>query len=134
MENMIVIKTSGMQRTKLEVAPTPFDFERSVLAGGGMDHRLMRTLVNLCFSEMFPPPKGNALFDWKSIMPHHLITYVSMFNILNKTMNSGAVAEGRPILPIQDSKLIERVNITGMLSPKEIESKFGGPSLKAPTI
>lgn len=134
MENMIVIKTSGIQSSKLKVAPTPFDFERSVLSGGAIEPRIMRALVDLCFSEMFPTPNSNALFDWKEIMPNHLITYVSMFNILNKSMNDNAISKGRPILPVQDSKLVERVRITGMLSPKEIESKFSGPKINSPTM
>jgi len=134
MENMLIIKPSGVQDTKLEVAPVPFNFERSVLSGGAMEPSVMKALVNLCFSEMFPPPKSNALFDWKDIMPHHLITYVSMYNTLNQSMNTSATSKGRPILPVQDSRLVERVSVSGMLSPKDIERNFVRPAMNTPSV
>jgi hypothetical protein len=123
--DMLLTKPSGIQKGPTEVIPRFFDFRREVLDGGALDPRILRAVVDLTISKTFPMEKGvPGLINWDDFYPNQLMTYASAYNQLNKSMNHKAISKGRAILPVSDDEISELVSLTGMLSPKDIESGF----------
>ena len=130
MEKAFVVKGSGIQKSMLTVPPTPFDFEKNILAGGPLEPSVLNALARLYLVDMFPEKPQNNLFSWSNVRPHELITFVSVYHSLNQTMNAGAIKKNQPILPITDQKVKERVQRIGMMSPLEIETRYNKEALK----
>ena len=130
MDDLLVVKTSGVQRTRVNAPPLPFNFERHVLAGGGVEPSIMRAMIHLSFAEMFPDQQGGALFQWSTLRPHEVISYVSMYHSLNESMNDKSISQGRPFLPIEDDKIKERILMVGMMSPNEIEARYSPEAMR----
>lgn len=124
MQEMIIVKTDGIQKGRLDAPPMPFSFEREVLSGGPLNQALFGFMLNLSFKDMFPDNQGDSLFKWNALMPHEAITFVSIYHTMNEAVNQNAVKEKRPILPISDRQIKERKEKIGVLSPKEIETRY----------
>jgi hypothetical protein len=131
MQDMIIVKTDGIQKGKLNAPPLPFSFENEVLSGGGLNQDLFNFLLNLSFRDMFPDDVSAALFKWNDLMPHEAITYVSIYHTMNEAINKSAIKEGRPILPITDRQISERRAKVGVLTPREIETRYA-PGITRP--
>ncbi len=131
-EEMIVVHMDGVQRAKVAQKPMPFSFEGSVLNGGALDIGLVNALISLSLNEMFPEKQGSP-FNWSLLKPNEAITYVATHDMINQIMNAGALKKGMPILPVLDNKVLERVKRTGMMTPKDIETKYA-PSSSKPSL
>jgi hypothetical protein len=130
MSDLMIVKLDGVQRGKTEAPPTPFDFKRSILNGGAFDANIARAVIDLSMKDAFPLPSGDSIFDWDALMPHEAISFVAIYDSLNKTMNKNAIKEGKGFLPVTDAQVKERVDRQGLMSPKEIEKKFAKNAMR----
>lgn len=131
--NLLLTKPTGVQKTPVDVVPLPFCFNRGVLMGGGISPAILRAVVDLTISDIFPSKKGDLL-DWDDLMPHLLFTYASAYYYINKSMNDCAISKGKPVLPVSDDDIINRVNRLGVMTPKDIECGFTDRQIMKPNL
>jgi hypothetical protein len=132
MKVSLLAKLDGVQRGRMDAPPMPFDLKQQVLDGGALDQKILRAFINLSLKDVFPDVgKGSKpLFAWESVYPHEIFTYISMYNTLNSAMNKKAISNGQPLLPVLDEQIIDRVDRVGIMTPREIESKYPGGAPK----
>jgi hypothetical protein len=126
----ILVRPDGVQSTKMDAAPLPFDFERSVLLGGAYLPHGARALCQLFMLDMFPNNKGKNLFKWESLTPHVAITIAATYHTLNSAVNSGAIRDGVSFLPVNDTDITQKLERTGIMTPKQVETRY----LSTPSI
>lgn len=124
------IRLGGAQKSLDHAVPIPFDFERNIIMGGGYDMHVARTLYKLIFERMYPSnPNAPSTFDMASLTPHLAVSVALNYNRINTTLNANAVEKGIGFKSVSDTVVAEKLKVTGIMSPKEVGIRLGGPKI-----
>jgi hypothetical protein len=132
MENgnvVIAVRPNGVQTSKFDAVPTPFSFERNVLAGGAYNSASARAILQLFILDMFPKNNEDVLFTWESLTPHVAITIAATYHTLNASINKNSVSSGTPFKMINDADISKKVERTGIMSPNQVEIRYSPSGL-----